>query len=142
MFFLYANFTVCKNNGNKNHINSAKVLETSLNYILNHQRLVKEYHNQPLQIINYKSNPFQEQIVVRGTRAIILPDTTNSYLLMKNMDIFKPIPIVEIITIKNEGENIVSVDLIFRSTGHSFFLRLKETKNEEFSVISISEQTI
>ncbi len=123
-------------------LNSSKILEVSLNYILNHQPLVKEYKNQPFQIINYKKNPIDNPIVVNGKKCLILPDTTNSFNLLRKMDIYKPLPVVEIINIANKPNDIIIVELIFRATGHAFFLTLKDTKNGQFSVISISERTI
>lgn len=132
----------CQNTSNVDKLNSSKILEVSLTYILNHQHLVKEYHNQPLQIINYKKNPFQEPIVVNGRKSLILPDTTNSNRFLRKIDIYKPLPLVEIIDITYKTEKVITVDLILRATGHGFFITLKETKNGEFSVTNISEYTI
>lgn len=132
----------CQNISKVDKLDSSKILEVSLTYILNHQHLVKEYHNQPLQIINYKKNPFNKPIVVNGTKCLILPDTTNSYRLLSKMDIYKPIPLVEIIDITYKTEEVITVELILRATGHGFLITLKENKNGELSVTNISEFTV
>lgn len=132
----------CQNTTKVGKLDSSKILEVSLNYILNHQHLVKEYHNQPLQIINYKKQPLKTPIVVNGTKCLILPDTTNSYRLLRKMDIYKPLPLVEIIDITYKTEQAITVELILRTTGHGFLITLKENKNGEFSVTNISEFTV
>jgi hypothetical protein len=132
----------CQNNSKVDKLDSSKILEVSLTYILNHQHLVKEYHNQPLQIVDYKKNALQDPIVVNGRKSLILPDTTNSYRLLRKMDVSKPLPLVEIIDITYKTVKVITVELILRATGHGFLITLEENKNGELSVTNISEFTV
>ncbi len=107
---------------NSNDYNLA--IETSLNYILSNMDLPIEYKNQPLQVIPAKDLWIKE-LIVNGNKCIILPSSTSSYKMRIGMDIFKPIPIAEIVQIKN-ADGFLTVDIIFRSTGHAFLLKLKK----------------
>lgn len=128
----------CKNNNQL--INYDLAIETSLNYIVKHINLPEEYKTQPLQIIPAK-DAWVKELMVNSKKCIILPSNTNVYKMMEDMDIFKPLPIAEVTEIKNI-DGLINLEIIFRSTGHAFSIKLKKTKSEVFSVMNVSEYTI
>lgn len=140
--FLLLGSCTSRTDHNAEKINTSKILETSLTYLLDHVHLVKEYYNQPLQIIQNKKYPINGVLKIKGRTSLILPDTTNVYALKRKMDVFKPIPIVEVIEIKSINEQFLTIDLIFRSTGHAFLLKLKKIGDEKYVVVDFSESTV
>lgn len=124
----------------KQQINYDLAIETSLNYIVKNINLPEEYKTQPLQIIPAKDH-WVKELTVNSKKCIILSSNTNVYKMMEGMDIFKPIPIAEVTEIKHI-DGLINLEIIFRSTGHAFSIKLKETKGGVFSVMNVSEYTI
>ena len=118
-----------------------QVLVFSLDYLLKEKKLAKEYYELPLQIIKSKKYPIASEIVVNDLPCVLLPENTNVDVLLQDMDIFKPIPLVEIIHFDNEDEQ-VKLGLIFRSSGHAFYLTLKKSIASGYEVIKLEDRTI
>ena len=129
----------CSRNNDKNNINN--LLITSLEYILANEDLPKEYRNQPLQIVQYKKDSIVKPLKVNGKECIILAEQTDVYKMLNGMDLFKPIPVVEIIKV-NFFKEFIIVDLIFRATGHAFEVKVEKKNNGYFKVISMKTSTV
>lgn len=98
----------------------------ALQYILKKNNLPKEFYAQPLQIIKNPENPFSEDpIIVNGRHCIIIPEQTNIWDKMRGMDIFRPIPLVEISKFSDDGQ-LIKVTLTFRTIEYVYDLMLKK----------------
>ncbi|ARS38500.1 hypothetical protein CA265_01890 [Sphingobacteriaceae bacterium GW460-11-11-14-LB5] len=131
------------NGGNYNYLDqkdSISIIEESLHHILGKKVLPKEYYNQPLQII-IPENLQHTEIFIDGKKCILLPINTDVKQLMKGMDIFKPITLVELGDLKLDNK-LIFIELIFRATGHNFLLELKKDKSGRFKIINVRERTI
>lgn len=120
-------------------------VEFSLNYLLSNRNkfhLPIDYINQPLQIIQTEHYKPNRQIYVNGYNCIMLPKSDKTEMLMKNMDIFKPLPIIEIVNIKSQ-DSIIYIDIILRATGHNFLIQLKDNNtSSHYNVIKIESRAI
>lgn len=122
-------------------IKADKALKVSLEYLLKNKDLPKEYLNQPFQIIQHQKPKIIPPLIVNGKNCIFLAENTNVYKLLGKMNLYEPIPLVEVIELKKLN-NIVVIDLILRATGHAFLLNLEEDTNDNYKVIKIEESTI
>lgn len=120
---------------------SLAIISTALNHILKTADLPKDYFNQPLKLVVPKGLSTNVNIIVNGKKCILLPNGTLPSEIMKHMDIFKPIPLVEIPLLKNEN-GIISIEFILRSTGHNFLIEMKNNKEGKFTIIKFRERTI
>lgn len=137
-------FASCSNVDKKNNLDvrdSVTIINSTLNYVLKTADLPKDYFNQPLKLIVPKGLSTNVNIIVNGKKCILLPNGTLPTEVMKNMDIFRPIPLVEIPLLKNEN-GIISIELILRSTGHNFLIEMKDNKENKFTIIKFRERTI
>jgi hypothetical protein len=123
-------------------INNSSITTISLTYILKNISLAPEYTNQPLQIVQSKKVPIKNTIRVNGRTCIILPDSTNVVEMMRKMDVFKPIPVVEIRAIKKSSNGVLNVDLFFRTTGNLFLLKLKKNSFGKYEVFDLEHITV
>lgn len=119
---------------------SISIIKESLDHILDKKVLPKEYYTQPLQIIVPK-NLQHAEIFINGKKSILLPINTDVKQLMKGMDIFKPITLVELGDFKLRNK-LIFIELIFRATGHNFSLELKKDKSGRFKIMNVRERTI
>lgn len=125
-------------------INKDEIVEFSLNYLLSNYtkfQLPIDYINQPLQIIQTKHYKPHRKIYVNGYNCIILPQQSSIDLIRKNMDIFKPLPLVEIIDLELKND-MIYIDIILRATGHNFLIQLKENNASNYKIVKIDSRTI
>jgi len=137
-------FASCSSIDKKNNLDvrdSVTIINSTLNYVLKTADLPEDYFNQPLKLIVPKGLSTNVNIIVNGKKCILLPNGTLPSEIMKNMDIFRPIPLVEIPLLKNEN-GIISIELILRSTGHNFLIEMKDNKENKFTIIKFRERTI
>lgn len=137
-------FTSCSSNEKKDSLDvrdSVAIINSSLNHLLKTAELPEDYFNQPLKLIVPKGLSTSSNIVVNGKKCILLPNGTSPSKMMKNMNIFKPIPLVEISSLKKEN-GIITIELILRSTGHDFLIEMKENKKNRFTFTKLRERTI
>lgn len=143
--FIIISIISCNNNYKKQQddiaIDNGKVLITSLTYILKQKSLPKEYYNQPLQIVKSSKYHIVSTLKINGINCILLPENTNISSLLKHIDVFKPIPLVEVaaLTVK---DNLIHIEIILRSTGHNFKLKLKTDENKKYQILEFKEVTI
>lgn len=116
-------------------------LKSSLEYLLKNIKLPKEYKDQPLQIISFKSLKIKTPFMVNGKNCINLPEKTNANELLEGMDLFEPLPLFEIIQYKIDKQ-FIEFDIILRSTGHALKIKLEKNGQNNFRVIKVYESTI
>lgn len=63
--------------------------------------------------------------MVNGKECVVLPEGTLVKDILSKMDIYKPLPLAEVVQLKSKDE-LIYVEIIFRSTGHDFLLRVKK----------------
>jgi hypothetical protein len=124
-----------------NNADFTLIVATSLGYILENERLVIDYYNQPLQILDSYKYPIRGHITIKGNRCIVLPAETNIGKILQGMDIFKPVPLVEISGFIYQGSN-ANIKITLRATGHVFDLKVKKRSADAFEIINISSYTI
>ncbi|UKT63404.1 hypothetical protein [Pedobacter mucosus] len=121
---------------------SQLIISKSLEYILEHKMLPKDYYDKPILIANTDNRlHLTSKIHVNGFDCIILPQTTNISKIIKRSDIYKPVPLLEIISINMKGKYFYT-DLIFRSTGHTFLLVIEKKGMNNFKVKTLKQQSI
>lgn len=125
-----------------NQADSVLIIQKSLQIILDKKVLPKEYYSQPLKVLvtNKDLNPNTE-IKINGMKSILLPKDTNVDKLLKGMDIFKPIPLFEIIELK-KNKGLIHIDIVLRATGLYYLITFKKNLNEEWEMFKISEGNI
>lgn len=125
-----------------NQADSVLIIQKSLQIILDKKVLPKEYYSQPLKVLvtNKDLNPNTE-IKINGMKSILLPKDTNVDKLLKEMDIFKPIPLFEIIELK-KNKGLIHIDIVLRATGLYYLITFKKNLNEEWEMFKISEGNI
>ncbi len=138
---LYASCSNIDRKGSLDIRDSVVIISTALNHILKTANLPDDYITQPLKLIVPKGLSRKVKILVNHKECILLPNGTSPSEIMKNMDIFKPIPLVEIPSLKKLN-GIISIEIILRSTGHNFLIEMKEIKKGEFNIIKFRERTI
>lgn len=118
------------------------IIKKSLQIILDKKILPKEYYNQPLKIlITNKDLNSNTEIKVNGIKSILLPKDTDVKKLLKGMDIFKPIPLFEIIDLKT-NKGLFHIDIILRATGLYYQMTFKKNKNAQWEIIKIIEGNV
>lgn len=110
-----------------------KLLMFSLDYVLKKNKLAIAYYKQPLRIVQSKMFPINGRIVVNSRECILLPESTKPMDIIRKMDIFKPVPLVEISDFKSIN-NAIMLRLIFRATGNSFDLHITQVEDGKFVV--------
>lgn len=140
LFFIITLFCSCSetaHKGNSKH-DFDEILMFSLDEVLKNTNLAPDYYNQPLQIVKSKKFPIGKPIVVNGKTCILLPESTQKIEIIQKMDIFKPVPLVEIDDFKYT-ENSTIVKLIFRATGRYFVLQLSRDKKGRYAVSKMED---
>jgi hypothetical protein len=136
-------FNSCKRfeTKNLNSQDSVLIIDKALNHVLKQHILPKEYYNQALQIIKPKGLKQDIKIITNGKLCIILPEGTKAKDVLSNMNIYNPLPLVEIPLLELTN-GLIYIELIFRATGHNFLLKIKKNKNGRFDIVGINERTI
>ncbi|MCX2584605.1 hypothetical protein [Pedobacter sp. MR22-3] len=124
-----------------NNRDSVLILNVALNHILKQNVLPKEYYSQPLQLIQPKGFNKDVKIVVNGKGCVMLPEGTKIMDILSRKNIYNPIPFTEVIQLELKN-GLIYIEIIFRSTGHDFQLRIKKKEDSGFEVIGINERTI
>lgn len=137
--FLFVAFaTGCKRTSEKER--QQIVVKYALEYVIGLDRLPQVYKSRPLIIIN---PGFLDSLSVNGQKCVLLPQGTSSSTILKGMDLFNPIPLVEVGIIKFKDRGIVDIELIFRATGHVFYLNLDYNRTfKKYDVLKLRESTI
>ncbi|MET3115732.1 hypothetical protein AAKU52_003489 [Pedobacter sp. CG_S7] len=125
----------------KKIVSFENVLEHSLEYLLSTRNLAKEYYENPLKIIRPKDFPITSDIVVNHKKSILLPEGTDPFDLMEGMDIFKPVPIVEISNYSQIDDKI-KIKITLRATGGYYQITLKGDDDSGYKVINVNEGEI
>lgn len=138
-----ASFYSCKRYETKslNNKDSVLIVNEALDHVLKQYILPKEYYNQPLQLIKPKGFKFDVEIIVNGKKCIILPESTQAKDILNKMDIYKPLPLTEVMELKLHNE-VINIEIIFRSTGHCFQLKMKKNNTGGFHVVEMKDITI
>lgn len=126
----------CSGIGTSKHVSKTdfgKLLVFSLDYVLNNNKLAVDYYNQPLQIVKSKEFPVEGHLVVNGKECVLLPESTKVMDILQKMDIFKPVPLVEIHEFKSIN-NTIMLRLIFRATGGGFNLNITQDEDGKYTV--------
>ena len=118
-----------------------KILTFSLGYIFKNNQMAAAYYNQPLQLLANIKYPLKESVSVNGQQCLILPANTDIDKLLSTMDIYHPVPLVEILEFKNNGQT-ADLNILFRATGHNFLLTVKKTQKGGYVIGKVTERTI
>ena len=135
MFLLCLVFSSCQKR--KAPVTFEKVLTASLEYILFEEDMAPEYYRKPLQIIRPARYAIRSRIVVFKKECILLPKDTNVDHLLEGMDVFRPIPLVEIMHYNNVRKNIY-ITIRFRATGPVYEMTLDGDDEFGYKVIRYS----
>lgn len=119
---------------------SITVIETALNHVLSMRILSKDFYNQPLQIVVPEGVSTNLKIKVTGKNSILVPHGYKFVKSLRGMEIYKPIPLVEIIALKVKDGKICT-ELIFRATGQNLLLQ-HTNKDGSFRGVKVKERTI
>jgi hypothetical protein len=117
------------------------VLQQSLEYIFSYPNRAEEYYKTPLKIIRPKRYPINQNIIFNKRKCLLLPVGTDPHELMKGMDIFKPVPIVEISSYRIIKDNL-TISILLRATGNIIDLTLKGNDDAGYKVVNVSEGQI
>jgi len=125
----------------KTEVNFEKVFQFSLEHTINTRLVPNVYAVKTLKIIKPKGLALAKSFSVNGKKCEILPENTSISVLLKNYDVFDPIPVVQVssYTVNNDK---ISIGMMFKATGHFITLELKQEDNHQFKVISFQDVTL
>jgi hypothetical protein len=130
----------CRNTGKK--VSLEHSIEASLAHILSTDTLLpKEYYANPLQIIGPANLPVRSDIVVNDKKCILLPAETEPLSLLQRMDVFPPIPLVEISKYRRDSDSIYTV-VILRAVGKIYYITMNGNDESGYQVTSINQDEI
>lgn len=124
-----------------NNKDSVLIVNKALNHILKLNILPKEYYNQPLQLIKPKRFKSDVELVVGGRKCILLSNNAQAKDILSKKEIYNPVPLTEVTELKSH-EELIYIEIVFRSTGHNFQLKMKKNNISGFDIVGMREITI
>lgn len=120
-------------------IDSVKVIEAGVDFILKTERLSNDYYLNPLKIVKSRNVPSNTVFFTNGFKTQIVNEKLN---LKIRIDSTKVQTYVEVIELKNAEKDRVLVTLLFRTTGNEFAIWLKKGQSKCLEIDSVSHSKI
>lgn len=132
----------CTNNGHpsksdntKTSLDTAKVIETGIDYLFKNQRFAPTYYVYPLKIVKSKNVPSTMVFMVNGQSIEMVAKKPLEDILP---DWRKPQPYLDVIKLKRTPNGIIELELFFLTIGSNFILKINE-KDGKFAVVPEQE---
>ncbi len=123
------------NTTNTTKIDTAKVIEESVNYIFKTEQFAPEYYTDTLKIVKSKNVSANTNFMLNGKMSKFVNEKPSLQVLnnWKHPKLY-----LEVVELKRVNNNTIFLDLFFRTTGNGFNVWIKEKKSSTLNVDSIN----
>ena len=119
----------------RTHIDSAKVIETAIEFIYKNEKFAPEGYTIPIKIIDSPNVPKGINFLMNGKKCEVVPRPSRHEYFR---DLRHPIPYFDITRLKLSKGDTVELNIILPSVNIEHFFKVKKGKREKMEVHLIS----